>query len=334
MAHAAEVSTATVSRALSLPDKVHPETLERIQRTIKKLGYVPHGAARALALRRTHTIGAVMPTLDNAIFANTTHALQKRLDEAGYTLLLGCNEFDPKVETRICRKLIERGVDGLILFGTDHERELWQLIETVQMPYVLTWALDRTGQRPCVGFDSLDAGWRVAQYLLDLGHRRFAVISGLTETNERHRERVRGVKNALHKRGVQLPPSRIIERQFSPIAGREAMHELLQGRVRPTAVICGNDVLAIGAVAECYAQGLRVPEDISICGFDDMEFASMVTPGLTTVHFPAAELGQFAAEHILGRLAGRKMPRRQQLPVELIVRGSTAVPSERLARVG
>lgn len=328
------VSTATVSRALSLPHKVKPETLERIQRVIKKLGYVPHGAARALATRRTHTIGAVIPTLDNAIFANTTHALQKTLDEAGYTLLLGCHEFNPKVEARIARKLIERGVDGLVLFGTDHENELWELIERVQIPYVLTWALDRTGRRPCVGFDSREAGVRVAQYLMDLGHRRFAMIAGITATNERHRERVRGVREALAARGIALPPSRIIEKPFSPTAGREAMQEILRQRVRSTAVICGNDVLAIGAIAECHAQGLNVPNDISVTGFDDMEFASMVTPALTTVHFPAAELGQYAAEHLLARLSGRKVPHQQQLPVELIVRASSAAPREVLAEVG
>ncbi len=332
VARHARVSTATVSRALSHPEKVKPETLERIQRVIDRLGYVPHGTARALATRRTYAIGAVMPTLDNAIFANTTHALQKTLDEAGYTLLLGCHEFDPKVETRIVRKLIERSVDGLILFGIDHEPELWALVERVQIPYVLTWALDRSGERPCVGFDSHDAGVQVARYLMDLGHRRFAMIAGITATNERHRARVQGVREALEARGIQLPPTRIIEKPFSPTAGREAMREILRQRWRPTAVICGNDVLAIGAIAECHAQGLHVPNDISVTGFDDMEFASMVTPALTTVHFPAAELGQYAAEHLLRRLAGEKVPSVLQLPVELIVRASAAPPKPAVER--
>lgn len=333
VARLAGVSTATVSRALSLPQKVRPETLARIKRVIKKLGYVPHGAARALALRRTYTVGAVVPTLDNAIFAETTHALQKTLDEAGYTLLLACHEFDPEIETRVGRTLIERGVDGLVLFGTDHQKALWQLIEALQLPYVMSWALDKSGQRPCVGFDSREAGRRVAEYLMELGHRRFAMISGLTATNERHRERVQGVKDALAARGVPIPPSYVIEKQFSPTAGRDAMRELLAAKVPPTAVICGNDVLAIGAMAECHAAGLDVPGDVSVSGFDDMAIAAMISPGLTTVRFPAYELGKLAAENLLARLHGGSAPKRQELPVELIVRGSTAAPRQALAKV-
>jgi LacI family transcriptional regulator len=333
VARLAGVSTATVSRALSLPQKVRPETLEKIRRVIKKVGYVPHGAARALALRRTYTVGAVVPTLDNAIFAETTHALQKTLDEAGYTLLLACHEFDPDIETRVGRTLIERGVDGLVLFGTDHQKPLWQLIESRQLPYVMSWALDRSGQRPCVGFDSRAAGRRIAEHLIELGHRRFAMISGLTATNERHRERVQGVKDALASRGIALAPGSVIEKQFSPTAGRDAMRELLAAKVRPTAVICGNDVLAIGAIAECHAAGLEVPGDVSVTGFDDMAIASMINPGLTTVRFPAYALGKLAAEHLLARLNGAAAPERRELPVELVVRGSTAAPRQALVKV-
>ncbi len=333
VARLAGVSTATVSRALSLPQKVRPETLEKIQRVIRKVGYVPHGAARALALRRTHTIGALVPTLDNAIFAETTHALQKTLDEAGYTLLLACHEFNPEVETRMARTLAERGVDGLVLFGTDHQKPLWQLIETLQLPYVLTWAFETRGTRPSVGFDSRGAGRRLAEYLVDLGHRRLAMISGLTATNERHRARVQGVKDALAARGIALPASCVVEKPFSPTAGRDAMRELLAVKVRPTAVICGNDVLAIGALAECHAAGLDVPGDISIAGFDDMPIASMISPGLTTVRFPAHELGTLAAEHLLARLYGAGEPEHHELPVELIVRDSTAAPRQPLVKV-
>jgi LacI family transcriptional regulator len=333
VAKLAGVSTATVSRALSLPQKVRSDTLVKIQRVIKKLGYVPHGAARALALRRTLTIGAVVPTLDNAIFAETTHALQKTLDEAGYTLLLACHEFDPDVETRVARTLIERGVDGVVLFGTDHQKPLWQLIETLQLPYVLTWAFDRTGAKPCVGFDSRAAGRRVADYLADLGHRRFAMISGLTATNERHRARVQGVRDALAARGIPVDPGCVVEKPFSPSAGRDAMRELLACKAQPTAVICGNDVLAIGALAECHAAGLEVPGDISVTGFDDMAIASMISPGLTTVRFPAYELGKLAAENLLVRLNGAVAPPPRELPVELIARESTAAPRKALVKV-
>ena len=327
VARLARVSTATVSRALTLPHKVKPDTLRRIQEAVHSLGYVAHGAARALATRRTHTVGAVIPTLDNAIFANTTHALQKALDDAGYTLLLASHEFDTGTELRVTRALIARGIDGLVLVGAMHPPELFRLLEAHGVPYVLSWALDKAGRHPCVGFDNRAAAIRLVKYLLELGHRRYAMIAGITANNERALERRDAVRDALAARGIHLPASRVVEKPFTLGAGREGLAELLDGKeAAPTAVICGNDVLAIGAVAECHARGLRVPGDISITGFDDMEIAALITPSLTTVRFPTAELGTLAAQHLLARLAGKAVPQRRELPVELVVRESTAPP--------
>ena len=326
VARLARVSTATVSRALMQPDKVKAATATRIRQAVQALGYVAHGAARALASRRTHTIGAVIPTLANAIFANTAHALQKALDDAGYTLLLASHEFDAEVEARVTRALIERGVDGLVLLGTTHHPSVLHMIDTHQIPYVLTWALDGAGRHPCVGFDNRAAAIRIARHLLDLGHREFAMISGVTTGNERAAGRLEGVRQALAARGMALGPGRLVEKPYTLMAGREGLREVLRGTPRPTAVICGNDVLAIGALAECNAQGLAVPREISLTGFDDLEMAAVVTPALTTVHFPTADLGTFAGQHLLARLAGRPVEQRTELPVELVVRASTAPP--------
>jgi LacI family transcriptional regulator len=327
VARLARVSTATVSRALSLPHKVRARTLTRVQHAVQALGYVAHGAARALASRRTRTIGAVIPTLDNAIFANTTHALQKTLDEAGYTLLLASHEFDAAVEVRAIRALIERGIDGVVLLGTSHHPSVFQMIVANRVPYVLTWALDPAGEHPCVGFDNRAAAIRLADYLLDIGHREFAMIAGYTAQNERARERAEGVRQALAARGGRLPPERVVEKPFTLGAGREGLREVARRGARPTVVICGNDILAIGAMAECNALGIAVPRDISVTGFDDMEIASLITPGLTTVHFPTTELGIYAARHLLRRLAGEDVALRSELPVELVVRGTTAPPA-------
>ena len=326
VARLARVSTATVSRALTQPDKVKAATAARIRQAVQALGYVAHGAARALASRRTHTIGAVIPTLDNAIFANTAHALQKALDDAGYTLLLGCHEFDAGVEARVTEALIERGVDGLVLLGATHHASVFQMIDTHQIPYILTWALDAAGRHPCVGFDNRAAAVRIARHLLDLGHREFAMISGVTSGNERAAERLEGVRQALATRGLALAPGRVVEKPYTLTAGREGLREVLRASPRPTAVVCGNDVLAIGALAECQAQGLAVPRDVSVTGFDDLEMAAVVTPALTTVHFPTADLGTFAGRHLLDRLAREPVEQRTELPVELAVRASTAPP--------
>ena len=327
VAELARVSTATVSRALTCPGKVKPATAARIRQAVQALGYVAHGAARALASKRTHTIGAVIPTLDNAIFANTAHALQKTLDDAGYTLLIASHEFDPEVEARLTQALIERGVDGLVLLGATHHPSVLRLLDTQQIPYVLTWALDAAGRHPCVGFDNRAAATRIAAHLLDLGHREFAMISGVTAGNERASERLEAVRLALAARGIALAPGRVVEKPYTLSAGREGLREVLRGAVRPTAVICGNDVLAIGALAECQAQGIVVPREISVTGFDDLEIAAVVTPALTTIHFPTAELGSYAAQHLLARLTGKPFEMRTELPVELVVRASTAPPA-------
>jgi LacI family transcriptional regulator len=327
VARVARVSTATVSRALTQPAKVKPATAARIRQAVESLDYVAHGAARALASRRTRTVGAIIPTLDHAIFANTTHALQKTLDEAGHTLLLACHEFDADAEARMTQALIERGVDGLVLLGTSHHPSVFRMIETHQLPYVLTWALDASGRHPCVGFDNRAAAIRITRYLLDLGHREFAMISGITAGNERAGERLEGVREALAAAGIALRAERVVEKPYTLQAGRDGLREVLRATPRPTAVVCGNDVLAIGALAECQAAGLAVPLQVSVTGFDDLEMAAVVTPGLTTVHFPTAELGAYAAQNLLARFAGRAAAARTELPVELVVRASTAPPA-------
>jgi len=326
VAERAGVSTATVSRALTMPAKVSADALRRVQKAVKESGYLPHGAARALRSRRTRTIGAVIPTLDNAIFANATHVLQKTLEENEYNLLVACHEFDPAAETRITQSLIERGVDGVVLVGLDHEPELFELLTSFRVPYVLTWAVDPAQRHPCVGFRNREAAARVADYLLDMGHRRIAMISGETAHNDRARERLTGVREALHARGLQLDPSWLIEVPYTFDAARHAMRRLAALSPLPTAIICGNDVLAIGALSEARALGLQVPARLSITGFDDLQISSLVVPPLTTVHVPTRELGRLAACQLLARIAGDAVDASREVQVELIVRGSTAPP--------
>ena len=327
VARVADVSLATASRAMSAPELVKPATLARVREAARLLGYVPHGAARALASRRTHTIGAVIPTLDNPIFANSTQALQRELGEHGYQLLLGSHEYDSMREVLVTRALLERGVDGLVLVGTDHSPDLYRLLTVFRIPHVLTWSLDESGHHDCVGFNNREAAARVAQYLYELGHREFAVISGLTAHNDRARDRITGVREALAARSIELAPGRVIEKPFSMESGRQALRAVLQLDPRPTAVICGNDVLAQGAMIEAHAMGLDVPRALSITGFDDMELAAQTPPGLTTVRIPAAEIGRRVARHILARIAGQNVEARTELAVELVVRGSTAPPA-------
>lgn len=326
VARAAGVSMATASRALADPGLVRIATRDRVREAAAMLGYVPHGAARALATRRSRTIGAVFPPVDNPIFAAATQALAHDLAGAGYTLLLATHEYDPAGEVGATRALIERGVDGLVLMGMDHDPALFELLSRSNVPYELMWSLDPSGHHHCVGIAHRLASIRVTQHLLDLGHREFAVLAGFTLHNDRARERLVGVREALAGRGIELRAERIVETKFSVPHGRRAFTELLARATGFTALVCGNDVLALGALTECVRRGIGVPEEISIAGFDDIDMAGEVTPALTTVHVPAADIGRIAAARMLARLAGREVAMLEEVRVELVIRQSTGRP--------
>lgn len=329
VARVAGVSTATVSRALRFPDKVGPATLSRVLKAVDQLRYVVDGAARALRSRQTHTVGALIPSLHNAFFAHATDALQRELAQRGYALVLGCYEFDLKLEVTLGRILIERGIDGLVLIGLDHERELLELLDHKELPYVISWSVDQSNHYPFVGIDNRKATALLTTHLWELGHRRFAIISGMVAHNDRARERVEGVLQVLGRHGVRLRSSNLLEVPFSVCDGALAMGRILQQKQRPTAVICVNDVLAVGALSRCREKGVAVPNEISIAGFGDLEIAAHQTPPLTTLHTPTHELGRVAAQHLLGRIAGERVIWQTELPVTLITRQSTAPPPSR-----
>ncbi|HET9576260.1 MAG TPA: substrate-binding domain-containing protein [Usitatibacter sp.] len=334
VARAAGVSLATASRALAAPDLVVAGTRTRVREAAAMLGYVAHGAARALASRRSRTIGAVLPTIDNPIFASAVQALARELSASGYTLLIASHEYDPHAEANVTRALIERGVDGLVLVGIDHPPELLQDLARIGIPCELTWALDPSGFHHCVGFANREASARCAHHLLELGHRRFAMLSGALAYNDRARDRVAGVRDALASRGIELPAAHVVETSFSLHGGREGLRTLWKrlGRDAFTALVCGNDLIALGALIECAAKRVKVPQALSVVGFDDIELSAEFSPALSTVHVPSAAIGRLAAERLVARLEGRRVPRAQRLDVELVVRETTARAPSRHSR--
>jgi len=318
------VSPATVSRALTQPQIVRPDKLARIESAIRELGYFRDGAARALGSQRASTVGVIVPTLDHAIFARAIQAMQTRLAEAGYQLLVASHEYNPVVEEAALRALIERGLDAVALVGADHTRGVFELLERADKPVVLTWSL-RDGF-DCVGFDNRRAGRLAAEHLLDLGHTRFGVVSGFLRYNDRARERLEGVREALHARGLALPAAQVSEQPFNLAGGRAGFAALAALADPPTAIVAGNDLLAIGAIAEAHARGRRVPDDLSVVGIDDLELAAHTTPPLTTVRLPTSELGERAANMLLSRLQGQRERQTIELAVDLVVRHSAAPP--------
>ncbi len=329
VARLAGVSTATVSRALNLPQQVDPRTRERVRDAIDKLRYVPHGAARALRSRRSRMIGAVVPSFDYALYARTTSALQQVLDERGYSLVLATHYYDLATEVRVTAQLVEHGVDAFVFVGADHDPALYALLERYGRPYVLSWGIDPARIHPYIGFDNRAATRMLAEYLIGLGHRRFGLISAPTDGNDRSRERGAGVREALAAHGLALDEAATYYGAISLASGAQGLRAIIASRARPTAIIATNDVFAVGAMVACREMGIRIPDELSITGVDSTDLGATQTPALTSVQTPIVEIGRAAAMDLIARLEGRPADMHQQLPFTLVKRGSTAPPARR-----
>lgn len=326
IAREAGVSIATVSRVMNSPDAVSPATRASVQTVIERHGYLSHGIAVSLASARSLSIGLVIPTITNSIYASSTQAIQRIAQAAGYTVLLGVSEFSPGMEEKLIRQLLERRVDALILTGGERRRAVYDLIDANGVPFVVTWKLVQESiRRPSVSFDNYKGGRLAMAHLIGLGHRRIALICGRTEVNDRARERRRAYADAMRELGNAPENALIQETDFELDCGRDAMRAFLQLENRPTAVFCANDIQAIGAVFECEENGLDVPGDMSIIGFDDLPVAQYIKPQLTTIRVPAHTMGELAAKKVLDALRTGIAPVSEELPIELIVRDSTII---------
>jgi LacI family transcriptional regulator len=324
VARAAKVSTATVSRALNQPGSVRPALRARVTAAVERLGYVAHAGARALTLRRSGTVGVIVPTIDNAIFASGLQAFQRRMAQAGYVVLIAFSSYDPAREMEQAMALLARGVDGLALTGLSQRPELTAKLAQRGLPWVHTGAYPAPAGAACVGFRNRAAAARVVRYLLDLGHRRIAMLAGISADNDRAAERVAGVREALAAAGLKLARAALVEAVYELGPAREGLRRLLAADPRPTAVVCGNDVLAFGALLECQALGVAVPCSLSVVGFDDLDLARQWRPALSTMHVPTETMWTLAAEYLLGRLDGTlSAPQQLEVEVELVVREST-----------
>jgi LacI family transcriptional regulator len=318
----AGVSTATVSRALSQPDRVRKTTRTVVEKSVLKLGYVPDAAGRALASGRTRTVGCVIPTLDHAIFAHSTQAMQDALAKAGYQLLLASHNYDPALEMVLIHALQQRGVDALVLVGSEHHKKLWKSIATWNKPVLLTWTCDP--RLPSVGFDNHAIASLATQHLLDLGHQRIGMISGHVMHNDRAQARVEGFRDTMAQADMKLSAHSLSYQALTMRGGCLGLIELLKVKNPPTAIVCGNDLLAAGALMEAQRQNLKIPNDLSICGIDNHDLAAETNPGLTTVSLPTQDLGRIAAAQILDTLAGKQIAQQLLLPFELMIRGTTS----------
>jgi LacI family transcriptional regulator len=321
VARDAGVSLATVSRAMMKPELLSPETLERVRASAQRLTYRPDAMARALASGRSTIVGAVVPTLDNAIFSRALQAMQSSLATAGYQLLVASHHYNALAEAEAIRTLLARGVDGLMLVGAERAPDAEMLIERCPVPVVLTWR--GRADLASVTVDNEKAGWLAAEHLYSLGHRRIGMVTGSFTFNDRQRARMAGARAFLQSAGLDLPDWLIAQQPTTLAGGRAGCATLLELGEPPTAMIGGIDLIAIGCLLEAQARGLSVPGDVSVVGIDNLDMSAHVTPALTTVHIPTGDIGAVAAQTLIGMIRDGLPASTHDLPVALVARRST-----------
>lgn len=320
IAKATGLSVATVSRVLNDAPNVRAETRDQVLATMRELGYTPNSAARALATRRTRTIAAVIPTLAHSIFASFLNAIEVELASAGYALVIATTDGDPAIEFKRAHDLLNMGAEGLIISGLVHDPELFELIGRQQLPTICTSVFDPTAPLPTVGYDNSALGAEAVAYLHSLGHSRIAVVHGPVENSDR---------TALRLAGVAAGAGAEVETVLCPgtldaSGGAEAARKILGMANRPGAILCLSDVLALGVLFELARAGVSVPRDISVMGFDDLDWASLSTPPLTTIRLPSIRMGHVAARALVENLEYGTAIASQRIDARIVVRESTA----------
>jgi len=326
VAETAGVSLATASRCLNRPESVRADKRQRILAAVEQLNYVPHGAARALASKRTRMIGAVLPSLDSALFGGLLDVFEKAVAKAGYSVLVASSGYDPERERTHIRNLLESGVEALLLVGASRDQAIYDLINSRQIPYILSWCHSSDDSHAYAGFDNAAAAEQLTDYLLSLGHQRFGVISGLPDNNDRVSSRLHGIRRALKRNNLDIAPDHMFQAAFSVENGQDSFRLMMSGAQPPTAIICGSAPFAYGALFEAASMNVSVPDTVSVAGFDDMWLAPYITPPLTTVRTPRFAMGEHAARYLIAKLEGDVVAPPRPLEFMLVVRKSTGPP--------
>ncbi len=328
IARAAQVSHPTVSRALRYSPLVNPDTAERIRKIASHMGYWPNALARGLVTRKTGTIGVVVTTIADPFIGEVVSGIEEIANDHGYSVFLANSNADPAREIRVVQSFQERRVDGILVAASRVGALYVPLLSQLKVPIVLI-----NNQHPgefvhSVVIDNVTASTKAVQHLIQLGHRRIAYMGDQFGFHS-DTERFAGYRQALAQADHPFLPELVVHGDGKPEGGSRAMEKLLALPTAPTAVFCYNDMTAIGALLVIRTRGLRVPEDISLVGFDDLFIASYIDPPLTTVRQPKQPMGRMAMEILLKLFSEGKHDNIIRMQGELIVRKSTAPPSSR-----
>ncbi|UTT83686.1 DNA-binding transcriptional regulator CytR [Vibrio pelagius] len=326
VAQLAGVSTATVSRALMNPEKVSVTTRKRVETAVLEAGYSPNTLARNLRRNESKTIITIVPDICDPYFAEIIRGIEDAAVENDYLVLLGDSGQQKKRESSFVNLVFTKQADGMLLLGTDHPFDVSKAEQKNLPPMVMACEFAPELELPTVHIDNLTSAFEAVNYLAQLGHKRIAQISGPTSATL-CQFRQQGYQQALRRAGVTMNPAYSTVGDFTFEAGAQAVRQLLAMPEQPTAIFCHNDAMAIGAIQEAKKLGLRVPHDLSIVGFDDIQFAQYCDPPLTTISQPRYEIGRQAMLMMLDMLKGNDVQAGSRLlEAKLVVRGSTAPP--------
>jgi len=327
VAEKAGVSTTTVSHVINNTRVVSEDARERVLSVIQELRYIPSAVARSLKNDRTHTIGMMIPNNSNPYFAELIQGIEDASFELGYNIIL-CNSYDdPKKQAAYIRVLMEKRIDGLILVSSGSDEDLSMLLANEVIPKVL---VDRevTGvAADLIEADHVQGAYEATRYLISLGHKRIACVAG-PDTLLPSGGRVAGYQRALKEAGITVCDDFIVHSDFTSEGGFNAFQKLLTLDSKPTAIFASNDLMAIGGICAANQAGVKIPQDLSVIGYDDIALASFSTPPLTTIAQPKYQIGQLTAKTLVERISNPdSQVRRTMLTPELVIRQSTSRPA-------
>lgn len=314
------LSIATISRVMNGAKGVSPKTRKRVLEASERLDYLPNPAARALSTNKSRTIAAIIPTIEHSVFAKFIAGIEQALGAHGYSLVLAISNGDDAEELKAARKLLGMGAEAFILSGAAHSQALFDVFERRQVPFVFTSVWEPDLAYPTIGYDNAQLAADAVEYLRAHGHRHIAVIHGPLAGSDRTQARCRGAQSV---RSDALKLS-FFETELSASGGRKVIREVVQGDTRPTAILCFSDVLALGVYFGLAEMGIRIPEAISVMGFDNLDWAKETFPPLTTIDLPATDMGRSVATQIMEHLEHGTPLCRKQLPAQIIERSSVA----------
>jgi len=298
VAREAGVSPITASRALSNPGVVSDSTIRRVQLAVQKIGYIPNRVAGSLKSRRSMTVAGLVPVISVPQFLPTVQALTETLDSHGYQLILGQSGYDHAREEKLINTIISRRPDGIVVTGLIHSKHAREQLRQLGIPVVETWDLSDRPVDMMVGFSHVKVGSAVAGFFLGKGWQRLGIATG-----DDHRANMR--RDGFLAAVGHAVPTATVPAPSSLALGRRALADLLEQDPKIQAIYCSSDGLAQGLLVEAQSRGIRVPEDLAICGFGDADFAAHLHPSLTTVHVDGKDIGTRAAKMIIERCNGK-----------------------------